>query len=156
MNGWLAYLMQWISPALVRWTPSLLWLVGLLAALSLYQRPWLRRSEEPQWQFSPLSASERIALTFCLLAYALLFLARLDFDGDFFNNWLPQGRFFYFLGRHDPSLIAQQGSWQAASYPPGYGILLSTVMWMSEMNLTASFVPGMDPSFAILIYRLLV
>ena len=110
MNIWLAYLIQWISPALVRWTPSLLWLVGLLAALSLYPRAWRWRSEEPLWQFSPLSASGRIALTFCLLAYALLFLARLDFDGDFFNNWLPQGRFFYFLGRHDPSLIAQQGS----------------------------------------------
>jgi hypothetical protein len=80
----------------------------------------------------------------------------LDFDGDFFNNWLPQGRFFYFLGRHDPSLIVQQGSMQAASYPPGYGILLSTVMWMTAMNPTASFLPGMDSSFAILIYRLVV
>ena len=44
----------------------------------------------------------------------------------------------------------------AASYPPGYGILLSTVMWMTGMNPTASFLPGMDSSFAILIYRLLV
>jgi hypothetical protein len=156
VNIWLAYLMQLISPALVRWTPSLLYLVGLLAALSLYPRAWRWRSEEPLWQWSPLPASGRIALTFCLVAYALLFLARLDFDGDFFNNWLPQGRFFYFLGRHDPSLIAQQGLMQAASYPPGYGILLSTVMWMTGMNPTASFLPGMDSSFAILIYRLLV
>jgi hypothetical protein len=156
MNIWLAYLIQWISPALVRWTPSLLWLVGLLAALSLYPRAWRWRSEELLWQFSPRSASGRIALTFCLVAYALLFLARLDFDGDFFNNWLPQGRFFYFLGRHDPSLIAQQGLMQTASYPPGYGILLSTVMWMTGMNPTTSFLPGMDSSFAILIYRLLV
>jgi hypothetical protein len=156
MNIWLAYLTQWISPALGRLTPSLLWLAGLLAALSLYPRASRCRSEEPLWQFSPLSASGRIALTFCLLAYALLFLARLDFDGDFFNNWLPQGRFFYFLSRHDPSLIAQQGLIHAASYPPGYGILLSTVMWMTGMNPTASFLPGMDSSFAILIYRLLV
>jgi hypothetical protein len=156
MNIWLAYLIQWISPALVRWTPSLLWLVSLLAALFLYPRAWRWRSEEPLWQFGPLSASGRMALTFCALAYALLFLARLDFDGDFFNNWLPQGRFFYLLGRHDPSLIVQQRSMQAASYPPGYGILLSTVMWMTGMNPTASFLPGMDSSFAILIYRLLV
>jgi hypothetical protein len=158
MNIWLACLIQWISPAFVRWTPSLLWLVGVPAALSLavYQRGWRWRSEEPLWRFGPLSASGRIALTFCSLTYALLFLARLDFDGDFFNNWLPMGRFFYFLGRHDPSLIVQQGSWQAASYPPGYGILLSTVMWMTGMNPTASFLPGMDSSFAILIYRLLV
>jgi hypothetical protein len=155
-NIWLAYLIQWFSPALVRWTPSLLWLVGLLAALSLYPRTWRWRSEEPLWRFSPLSGSGRIALIFCCLAYALLFLARLDFDGDFFNNWLPQGRFFYFLGRHDPSLIAQQGLMQAASYPPGYGILLSTVMWMIGMDPTASFLPGMESSFAILIYRLLV
>jgi hypothetical protein len=80
----------------------------------------------------------------------------LDFDGDFFNNWLPQARFFYFLGHHDPSLIAQQGLMQAASYPPGYGILLSIVMGMTGMNSTASFLVGMDSSFAILIYRLLV
>jgi hypothetical protein len=156
LNIWLAYLIQWISPALIRWTPSLLWLVGLLAAWSLYPQAWRWGSEEPQWQFRPLSASGRKALTFCFLAYALLFLARLDFDGDFFNNWLPQARFFYFLGRHDPSFIIQQGSMQAASYPPGYGILLSTVMWMIGMNPSASFLPGMDSSFAILIYRLLV
>jgi hypothetical protein len=72
MNIWLAYLMQWISPApLVRWTPSLLWLVGLLAAWSLYPRAWRWKSEEPLWQFNPLSTSGRVALTFCLLAYAL-------------------------------------------------------------------------------------
>src|SRR5262249_7709639 len=29
VNIWLAYLLQWISPGLVRWTSSLLWLVGL-------------------------------------------------------------------------------------------------------------------------------
>jgi hypothetical protein len=156
LNIWLAYLMQWISLALVRWTPSLLWLVGLVAALSLSTRTSRWRSEEPPWQFNSLCASGSIALTFCILAYAVLFLARLDFDGDFFNNWLPQARFFYLLGRHDPSLIVQQGSMQAASYPPGYGILLSIVMWMTGMSPTASFLPGMDSSFAILIYRLLV
>jgi hypothetical protein len=156
INIWLAYLMQWISPALVRWTPSLLWLAGLLAALSLHTRASRWRSEEPPWQFNPLSVSGRLALTFCTIAYALLFLARLDFDGDFFNNWLPQGRFFYLLGRHDPLLIAQQGLMQTASYPPGYGIFLSTLMWMTGMNPTASFLLGMDSSFAILIYRLLV
>src|SRR4029077_6105428 len=60
------------------------------------------------------------------------------------------------LGRHDPSLLAQHGGSHAASYPPGYGILLSTVMWMTGMDPIASFLPGMDSSFAILIYRLLV
>jgi hypothetical protein len=155
-NIWLVYLIQWILPGLVRWSPSILWLVGLLAALCLCLRAPHCRSEEPPWQFGPLAATGRIALTFCFLAYALLFLARLDFDGDFFNNWLPQGRFFYFLGRHDPSLIVQQGFMQAASYPPGYGILLSALMWMTGMNPAASFLPGMDSSFAILIYRLLV
>jgi hypothetical protein len=156
MNIWLAYLIQWISPALVRWIPPLLWLVGLVAALSLYPRARGWGSEKFLWQLSPLSTSGRIALTFFSLAYALLFLARLDFDGDFFNNWLPQGRFFFLLGHHDPSLLAQQGAIHAASYPPGYGILLSTVMWMTGMNPIASFLPGMDSSFAILIYRLLV
>jgi hypothetical protein len=156
MNIWLAYLIQWILPSFVRWTPSLLWLLGLLAASSLYPRALGWRFEKSRWEFSLLSASGSIALTFCSFAYALLFLARLDFDGDFFDNWLPQGRFFYFLGHHDPFLIVQQGSMQAASYPPGYGILLSTLMWMTGMSPTASFLPGMDSSFAILIYRLLV
>ena len=119
MNIWLAYLVQWISPALIRWTSSLLWLAGLLAALSLYPRARRWKTEQPLWEFNSLSASGRIALTYCTVAYALLFLAHLDFDGDFFNNWLPQGRFFYFLSRHDPSLIAQQGLMQAASYSAG-------------------------------------
>src|SRR5262249_24026114 len=67
MNIYLAYLIQWISPALVRWTPSLLWLVGLLTALSLNLRD-SRRVEESQWQFGPLSISGRRALTFFFLA----------------------------------------------------------------------------------------
>jgi hypothetical protein len=45
---------------------------------------------------------------------------------------------------------------QAASYPPGYGIMLSILMWMTGMKPTASFLVGYESSFAILMYRLLV
>ena len=95
-------------------------------------------------------------LLFAVAVYALLFLVRLDFDGDFFNNWLPQARFHYLLGKHEPGVIITQESIHASSYPPGYGIVLSTLMWASEMKPTESFLIGPESSFAILLYRLFI
>jgi hypothetical protein len=95
-------------------------------------------------------------LLYGVAIYALLFLVRLDFDGDFFNNWLPQARFHYLLGKHDPGVIITQGAIHASSYPPGYGIVLSTLMWVSGMTPKESFLIGPESSFAILLYRLFI
>ena len=148
-NGWLAAAVA-VPLAVVlnfsltyllhtHWTSAILWL-ALLAIPS-----------------EPLALPKPRLIVLCGLAlYALLFLARLDFDGDFFNNWLPQGRFHYLLGHHDPSANLRYGEIHAASYPPGYGIVLSTLMWTAEMNPRQSFLLGADSSFAILLYRLLI
>jgi len=156
LNIWLAYLCQWVSPALVRFSPAICSAALLVLAVLMARR---RRTGEESGSASPDAAPSRItsALIVCaVVAYALLFLVRLDFDGDFFDNWLPQARFHYLLGQHDPAVVIAQGSIQAASYPPGYGIALSTIMWMAGMNPTTSFLPGPESSFAILIYRLLI
>jgi len=153
LNMSLAYLLQSVSSGVTHWTSTILWF-GLLGV-------WLIKgkgeSRDQDLLFPlPRLRSMQLALLYVAAAYALLFLVRLDFDGDFFNNWLPQGRFHYLLGHHDPLTIIGQGSMQAASYPPGYGIVLSTLMWVSGMNPTESFLVGPDTSFAILIYRLFI
>jgi hypothetical protein len=153
LNISFSYLLQTVSAGITHWTPTILWL-GLLGV-------WLikaSRGSQTQELFFPIPQMRamRLALVYLAGAYVLLFLVRLDFDGDFFNNWLPQARFHYLLGRHDPLTIIGQGSMQAASYPPGYGIVLSTLMWMTGMNPTESFLVGTDTSFAILVYRLFI
>ncbi|HTF38379.1 MAG TPA: hypothetical protein VK651_08725 [Blastocatellia bacterium] len=132
----------------------ILW-AGLLLT-TLFVKP---KHESPGREvFFPLPSSRamRLVLVYCIVVYALLFLVRLDFDGDFFNNWLPQARFHYLLGRHDPTVITGQGSMQGASYPPGFGIVLSSLMWVSGMRPAESFLMGPESSFAILMYRLFI
>lgn len=157
VNLWLTYLLQWILPGSVQWGSLMLWLGLLVLAylLANHQKDQLPISR-PHTVDVKLPQSTKLFLLYGVFAYTAVFLIRLDFDGDFFNNWLPQGRFHYLLGRHDPSAIISQGFVQAASYPPGYGILLSKLMWASGMNPVASFLIGADSSFAILLYRLLI
>jgi len=153
LNVSFSYLLQSVSAGITHWTPIILWL-GLLGVWLIRARHGSQTTE----LFFPIPRTRAMRLTLVYLAgaYVLLFLVRLDFDGDFFNNWLPQARFHYLLGRHDPLTIIGQGSMQAASYPPGYGIVLSTLMWMSGLNPTESFLVGTDTSFAILVYRLFI
>ena len=155
LNFSLTYLLQWIAPALVHWSALLLW--SLLLSLAVVQsRAGSGAGGIDQRLSLPMYRAARFALIYGLVAYALLFLVRLDFDGDFFNNWLPQGRFHYLLGRHDPSAIMGQSLIHAGSYPPGYGIVLSTLMWASGMSPAESFLFGPDSSLAILFYRLFI
>jgi len=146
------YVVQWIAPLAVRWTPVLLWLLLLLLG------GWLTyRKNDFSIHFAlPEGPRESAILAYALAAYAALFLIRLDFDGDFFTNWLPQARFHYLLGRHDPAAIIGYGSMQAASYPPGYGVLLATLMWAADLPRVTSFLPGLDTAFTILVYRLVI
>jgi len=145
------YVLESVLPGTARWSTGLLWLCLFMIA------GWLNggdaRSVVP---VLPKRRSARFIVCYALIAYALLFLARLDFDGDFFTNWLPQARFHYLLGRHDPSALLAYGSMQAASYPPGYGVFLSTLMWAADLRREDSFLPGPETSFAILAYRLIV
>ena len=154
LNISLGYLLQWVSPAITHWSSAVLW-AGLLLAALFVSLKREQRGGAPAFHL-PSSRTARFVLVYCVAVYLLLFLVGLDFDGDFFNNWLPQGRFHYLLGRHDPTVILGQGSMQGASYPPGYGIVLSSLMWMSGMPRAESFLIGPESSFAILIYRLFI
>lgn len=153
LNISLTYLLQWVEPAITHWSPAILWAGLLLVAVVK------SGSESPSRGLSlslPLSRAAQLVLVYSIAVYALLFLLRLDFDGDFFNNWLPQGRFHYLLSGHEPTAIIEQGSMQAASYPPGYGIVLSSLMWMSGVRPAESFLMGPDSSFVILMYRMFI
>lgn len=145
------YVLDFVLPGKASWSTGLLWLSLLVFA------GWLNRGDPRSVVPAlPKSRSTRVTMCYALIAYALLFLVRLDFDGDFFTNWLPQARLHYLLGRHDPSALLAYGSMQAASYPPGYGVFLSTLMWAADLRREASFLPGPETSFAILAYRLIV
>jgi hypothetical protein len=156
LNISLAYLSQWVAPASVHWSSALLWIGGLLFVLFAESKAGVAQDKHRISFTWPSSRSVRLMLLYGVAVFALLFLVRLDFDGDFFNNWLPQARFHYLLGKHEPGAIITQGAIQAASYPPGYGIVLSTLMWVSEMKPTESFLIGPESSFAILLYRLFI
>ena len=149
----LTYVLQWLAPAVTHWSSAILWAGLLLSAVLVKPK---REPPGRELFHLPSSRVTKLVLVYGAAFYALLFLVRLDFDGDFFNNWLPQARFHYLLGRHDPTAIIGQGSMQAASYPPGYGIALSNLMWMSGMRPTESFLTGPESSFAILMYRLFI
>jgi hypothetical protein len=104
----------------------------------------------------PTSRLAWILVIYGVSAYLVLFLVRLDFDGDFFDNWLPQARYHHLLNRHEPAAILKFGTMQGASYPPGYGIFLSTLMAAVDLPREESFSLSPDTSFFILVYRVIV
>ena len=108
----------------------------------------------------PLPPPRLTGATFCtaaVLAITLVvYLVRLDFDGDVITHWLPMARSFYHLGHHDPATLLAQGSMHAATYPPGYGIFIAMTMWAADMDPIRSFLPGPASSLAILFYRLAI
>jgi len=108
-----------------------------------------------------LPSTPRITVPLAGISAALaislvVFIARLDFDGDVITHWLPMARSFYHLGFHSPSTLLAQGSMHAATYPPGYGIFLSMTMWAATMETGRPFLPGPDAALAILYYRLAI
>jgi hypothetical protein len=154
---WLTYLLQWAAPALVFWAPALLWAGLSLFAACLALRP----SRDGAGPLACLPALPprgivRAVVCYALCAYALVYLVRLDFDGDFFTNWLPQARSHYFLGAHQPQRLSAEGAVHAATYPPGYGITLSSLLWAADAPRDGSFLIGPDTSYVILLYRLLI
>ncbi len=95
-------------------------------------------------------------VTTALAISLVVFVARLDFDGDVMTHWLPMARSFYHLGVHAPATLLAQGSMHAATYPPGYAIFLSMTMWAGAMDSARPFMLGPDTSLAILFYRLAI
>lgn len=148
LNSSFSFVLQWANPQFVPWTSFLIWGISIAVAIAV------ARSSDTKLPF-PSSPHGRCLIVYGLTAYLLLFLVRLDFDGDFFFNWLPQARYHVLLNRHEPTKVLAFGSMQGASYPPGYGIFLATVMRAAGLD-DAAFGISRDTSFFILIYRCFV
>jgi hypothetical protein len=105
----------------------------------------------------PLRRPRRVRSVVALLAmlYAAGFVLRLDFDGDLLTHWIPMARSHHLLGRHDVgSLIARYGVAHQVTYPPGFPILISTLLWVSGADRAASFTPGSATHALVFLYRL--
>lgn len=86
--------------------------------------------------------------------FGLVVVFRLDFDGDLYTHWLPMARMHHLLGRHDPGLlVARYGVAHEATYPPGFPIVISTLLWIAGVPRTGSLGFGEASNFAILLYR---
>ena len=107
--------------------------------------------EEPTGPALPRWAVPLVAV------FLAVFVLRLDFDGDLFTHWLPMARSHHLLGRHDvPALLDRYGLAHEATYPPGFPILISTLLWVAGADPQASLQLGDESHAAILLYRLLV
>jgi hypothetical protein len=153
LNFGLAYLLQWLSPEWTHASPLLVWAGAFAAGLACVVLSPARETNLP-W---PARRGDWLLLGYALAAYLFLFLLRHNFDGDFFYNWLPQGRYHYLRGEHDPAaLLHDSGTMQGASYPPGYGITLSLLFWATDLERSTCFLCSEETSFAILTYRVLI
>jgi hypothetical protein len=113
-----------------------------------------RNDELPSDALAPvLGGAARIALLWGMAAYVGLFLVRLDFDGDVFHQWLPMTRSYYLLGHHSPEHNLALGSMQAATYPYGFAIILSTLAWAADMPASSSFMLSPGTDLTIFLYR---
>lgn len=82
-------------------------------------------------------------------------LFQLDFDGDVFTHWLPSARSHYLLGRHDIAFLVKQfGVAHEATYPPGFPVFLSSLMWASGVPPSAVLDIGVPTHLFVLLYRL--
>jgi hypothetical protein len=87
----------------------------------------------------------------------LVAVLRLDFDGDLFTHWLPMARSYYLLGHHDIAALAgRYGVAHQATYPPGFPVIIATVLWVSGMDAQASLQPGNATHVAVFLYRLVL
>lgn len=92
-----------------------------------------------------------------LVVYLGLAALQLDFDGDLFTHWLPSARFHHLLGRHDiGTLYAEYGGAHETTYPPGFPIFLSVLMWVAGVPRDASLQFGPSTNAFTFLYRLAV
>lgn len=98
-----------------------------------------------------LLASTGVAL------FIALCCLRLDFDGDMFTQYLPVARYHYLEGRHDPqALLSRYGVMTQATYPPGFPILISTLMWTAEVPAGMPVQCNYQTNLMVFLYRLLI
>jgi hypothetical protein len=155
LHSYAVYLFGWITPHPV---PAALGLQSLMALATLLFWPLPAGPAGPAAPGSGAQRSLGPAVCFSLALAALTFCAlsvvRLDFDGDLFTHWIPSARLHHLLGHHDPmALLQRYGAVHETTYPPGFPIFISTVLWMADSSQSASFGLGHDSHLAILLYR---
>ncbi len=111
-------------------------------------------------ELKPEDGNRRPLHRWLLAAAALIFVSssmlRLDFDGDMLTQYLPVARYHYLEGRHDPrALISRYGVMTQATYPPGFPISISSLMWVSEVNKDAVGF-NYPTNLMVFLYRLLL
>lgn len=116
----------------------------------------LRYVPSPGFFFSLRKKIWKLGLMLVLI-YFFFAILRLDFDGDLLTHWLPMARFYYLLGDHNLEiLLARYGGAHEVTYPPGFPILISTLMWAGGMDREASFQLGYESHLVIFLYRLVL
>jgi hypothetical protein len=91
------------------------------------------------------------------LTFLLFSVLRLDFDGDMFTQYLPAARYHYLMGGHEPDvLLSRYGLMTQATYPPGFPIVISTMMWVGGMAKDAPLAFDFETNLAVFLYRLVV
>jgi hypothetical protein len=114
---------------------------------------WVRGAP-PAWSI-PARRTATAALV-AVAAYAALFCLRLDFDGDTYTTYLQVARYYHWAGRHQPQDPGVAALVQGSVYPPGFPLLLSLPLWVTDQPALTSLALGPRSSLTVLLYRWLV
>lgn len=97
---------------------------------------------------------KHIVIFIASFCFVILSILQLDFDGDMFTHWLPMARAHYLYGFHNIDLLYDRyGGAHHATYPPGFPIIISSLMWIGLMAKDASFSLGQDSNLVVFLYR---
>jgi hypothetical protein len=138
--------------------------IELLGAVSLLM--FLHRKNSSNLSHSlggrnPESRSRTKLPVLVFVAFVCMFIVfstvRLDFDGDTFTQYLPVARYHYLAGWHDPeALMARYGVMTQATYPPGFPILISTLMWTAGVAKEMPVQFDYQTNLMVFLYRLVL
>ncbi len=100
---------------------------------------------------------ESLILAALLLLYISFSCLKLDFDGDMFTQYVPVAQYHYLAGSHDPKALMERfGIMTQATYPPGFPILISTLMWAGDLPKETPLKFGYQANLAIFLYRFMI
>ena len=156
----LIYLSGFFSSNPEFWGVAILTLVLAFFLIKIANRVDTRIENYSVW---PLSTQNKllsarafaVVISTGLFAYLLFVALNMDFDGDLFTHWLPSARSHYYNGHHDIEfLLTRYGGAHETTYPPGFPIFLSLLMWVANVNPVRSMQLGAESSLMIYLYRI--
>lgn len=152
VHTFMVYLLGWVTEHAITMALGVQTLLALAALLYLLRHPDpFVKSVRAVTGVRPAVIVPVIVLVLAVSSFSVL---RLDFDGDLFTHWIPSARFHYLLGHHDlAALLHRYGGAHEATYPPGFPIFLSTLMWIADVSRDSSFRLEYETHLAIFLYR---